>query len=234
MVALLYSFVYAGKRANIRIPLFALAESCSRRCDVGKRYLSVFCVHLSLHVYTCIVFERRSIIALDTRSARMPNYFYTCTNCQGNRGKNRRQKRKIDKFHTCPYAATSYNAIMLEERVATSRIENFSLLKNKYKNSSCTSFFFSRFLPPDYLSTIDKTIEIKQQGCERYAGQFARSKGIDRRREDTKERSLRSYEMMVESARCTHDRTRERNERTKDERGEEVEEEDAGGCIPAR
>lgn len=40
--------------------------------------------------------------------------------------------------------------------------------------------------------------------------------------------------MMVESARCTHDRTRERNERTKDERGEEVEEEDAGGCIPAR
>lgn len=123
-----------------------------------------------------------------------------------------RQKRKIDKFHTCPYAATSYNAIMLEERVATSRIENFSLLKNKYKNSSCTSFFFSRFLPPDYLSTIDKTIEIKQQGCERYAGQFARSKGIDRRREDTKERSLRSYEMMVEYAR-SNERKKRKDER---------------------
>lgn len=69
-MALLHSFVYKrDKRANIRIPLFALAESCLRRCDVGKRYLSVFAL---IYLVPCIwiVFERKGeeIIGLDTKN----------------------------------------------------------------------------------------------------------------------------------------------------------------------
>lgn len=69
-MALLHSFVYKrDKRANIRIPLFALAESCLRRCDVGERYLSVFAL---IYLVPCIwiVFERKGeeIIGLDTKN----------------------------------------------------------------------------------------------------------------------------------------------------------------------
>lgn len=70
-MALLHSFVYADKRANIRIPLFALAESCLRRCDVGKRYLSVFAFIVTVYIYIWIVFERKRekiVIALDTKN----------------------------------------------------------------------------------------------------------------------------------------------------------------------
>lgn len=57
-MALLHSFVYADKRANIRIPLFALAESCLRRCDVGKRYLSVFAFIVTIYIYMYIYMDR--------------------------------------------------------------------------------------------------------------------------------------------------------------------------------
>lgn len=76
-MALLHSFVYADKRANIRIPLFALAESCLRRCDVGKRYLSVFAFIVTIYTYIydiyiyTYIYERKRekiVIALDTKN----------------------------------------------------------------------------------------------------------------------------------------------------------------------
>lgn len=52
--------------------------------------------------------------------------------------------------------------------------------------------------------------------------------------EDTKERSLRSYEMMVESRIVRTGIERGKETKGRKTSGEEVEEEDAGGCIPAR